>query len=41
MGYTDVIIGEKVREIKKYSFDKNDWLRDKSDEYIIIDHVKI
>jgi len=39
IGYTDVTIDEKVIDIKKFSCGKSDWLRDKSDTYII-DHVK-
>jgi adenylate kinase family enzyme len=39
IGYTDVTVDEKVKDIKKFSFGKSDWLIDKSDEYII-DHVK-
>jgi hypothetical protein len=39
VGYTDVTIDKKVKEIKKFSCGKSDWLIDKSDEYII-DHVK-
>jgi hypothetical protein len=39
VGYTDVSVDEKVKEIKKYSCGKNDWLIEKSDEYIM-DHVQ-
>lgn len=39
VGYTDVTIDEKVKSIKKFSSEKNDWLINKSDEYIT-DHVK-
>ncbi len=39
VGYTDVTVDEKVKDIKKISCGKSDWLSDKSDEYII-DHVK-
>ncbi len=39
VGYTDVTVDEKVKDIKKFSTGKSDWLSDKSDEYII-DHVK-
>ncbi|WP_142785548.1 hypothetical protein [Changchengzhania lutea] len=39
MGYTDVSIDKKVKEIKDFSNEKNDWLEDKSDAYVI-DHVK-
>jgi hypothetical protein len=39
IGYTDVTVDEKVKDIKKFSCGKSDWLIDKSDEYII-DHVK-
>lgn len=38
VGYTDISIEEKVRNIKKYGGGKTDWLIDKSDEYIE-DHV--
>ena len=39
VGYTDVNVGEKVKDIKRFGGEKGDWLIDKSDEYII-DHVK-
>ncbi len=39
VGYTDVTVDEKVKDIKEISCGKSDWLSDKSDEYII-DHVK-
>lgn len=38
VGYTDITIEEKVKNIKKYGGGKTDWLIDKSDEYIR-DHV--
>ena len=38
LGFTDVDITEKVADIKKFSLEENDWLMDKSDEYIT-DHV--
>tara|TARA_R110000868_G_scaffold37111_10_gene131550 strand:+ start:37665 stop:38219 length:555 start_codon:yes stop_codon:yes gene_type:complete len=38
LGYTDVIIDEKVKDIKDFSDGKSDWLVDKSDAYII-DHI--
>jgi 2-phosphoglycerate kinase len=38
VGYTDVDVHQKFKEIKRYSTGKKDWLNDKSDEYII-DHV--
>lgn len=39
LGYTDVNVDKKFKEIKKFSNEKNDWLEDKSDSYIK-DHVK-
>lgn len=39
LGYTNVAAAQKVKEIKEFSFEKNDWLIDKPDDYII-DHVK-
>lgn len=39
VGYTDVNINEKVKNVKGFSDKKKDWLSDKSDAYII-DHVK-
>lgn len=38
LGYTDVIVEEKLKEIKEFSLKKGDWLKDKSDEYIV-DHI--
>ena len=38
VGYSDVTVGEKVKDIKKFSYGKSDWIIDKSDEYII-EHV--
>lgn len=39
MGYTEVEIDRKAKEIKNFSQVKNDWLKDKSDAYIE-DHIK-
>ena len=39
LGFTDVDVDQKSKEIKAYSSKKNDWLEDKSDAYIA-DHVK-
>ena len=39
LGYTDVGIDKKFKEIKTFSNEKNDWLADKSDFYIK-DHIK-
>lgn len=39
LGYTDINIDKKVKEIRNFSNEKKDWLEDKSDAYII-DHVK-
>lgn len=39
LGFTDVQIDKKVKEIRSFSIEKNDWLEDKSDAYVI-DHVK-
>jgi len=39
LGYTDVNIDKKSKEISDFSNEKNDWLVGKSDAYII-DHVK-
>ncbi len=38
VGYSNIPVEEKVKDIKKYSSGNNDWLIDKPDEYII-DHV--
>ena len=34
VGFTDVDVDKKVKEVKDFSVAQNDWLRDKSDEYI-------
>ena len=39
VGFTDVDINDKVKTIKEFSHKEKDWLRDKSEDYII-DHVK-
>ncbi|MEP0987823.1 hypothetical protein [Ekhidna sp.] len=39
LGYTHMDIGIKLKAIRKFSIKKNDWLADKSDEYII-DHIE-
>lgn len=39
LGYTDVDIDRKVKDIKEFSDAKGDWLNTKSDEYIT-DHVQ-
>lgn len=39
VGYTDVDLDEKVKDVKDFSCGEIDWLSDKSDEYIM-DHVK-
>lgn len=39
VGYTNVKVNEKVKEIKYFSCKNKDWLNDESDEYIV-DHVK-
>ncbi len=39
VGYTDVNLNEKVKDVKDFSCKKKDWLSNKSDEYIT-DHVK-
>ncbi len=39
IGYTNVEVDKKYEEIKKFSNEKNDWLKDESDAYIK-DHVK-
>lgn len=39
VGFTNVTIEEKLIDIKKYKGQENDWLIDKSDDYII-DHIK-
>jgi len=39
LGYTNISIDRKVTEIRAFSSEKNDWLVDKSDAYII-DHIK-
>ncbi|NER09565.1 hypothetical protein [Muriicola jejuensis] len=38
LGYTDVSIWKKIEQIKKFSTGTNDWLTDKSDDYIA-DHI--
>ena len=38
LGFTDVDIETKVKEIKAHSVKEQDWLSDKSDEYVA-DHV--
>jgi hypothetical protein len=38
VGYTDVSIGEKIEQIKKFSTGPNDWLTNEPDEYIA-DHI--
>lgn len=39
LGYIDVDIDKKVKEIRDFSNKKNDWLENKSEAYVI-DHVK-
>jgi hypothetical protein len=39
VGFTEVDLEEKVRDVKTFSDNKKDWLSDKSDAYIK-DHVK-
>jgi hypothetical protein len=39
LGFTNVDVEKKSKEIRDFSDKKNDWLADKSDAYII-DHVK-
>ena len=39
LGYIDVDINKKFKEIRDFSSKKNDWLEDQSDVYVI-DHVK-
>ena len=39
LGFTDVNVEEKLKEIRKFSNEKNDWLKDESDAYIK-DHIK-
>jgi len=39
VGYTDVSVDQKVKDIKKNNYGKSDWLIDKTDEYMK-DHVK-
>lgn len=39
VGFTDVDLNEKVKDVKNFSCGENDWLSDKSDAYIM-DHVK-
>ena len=39
LGFTDVNVDEKLKEIRKFSKEKNDWLKDESDTYIK-DHIK-
>jgi len=39
LGFTDVDVDKKFKEIRKYSSEKNDWLADESDAYVK-DHVK-
>lgn len=38
VGYTNIDVNEKFKEIKKFSIREKDWLSEKSDEYII-DHI--
>ena len=38
VGYTNINVNEKFKQIKKYSIGEKDWLLDKSDTYII-DHI--
>lgn len=39
LGFTQVDVDQKSKEIKTFSREENDWLKDKPDEYIT-DHVK-
>ncbi len=39
LGYTNVNVDQKSKEIKDFSMKENDWLNDKSDSYIL-DHIK-
>ncbi|MCF7567949.1 hypothetical protein L3X37_06155 [Sabulilitoribacter arenilitoris] len=39
LGFTNVVVSQKVKEIKQFSCEKNDWLTEKTDDYIK-DHVK-
>jgi hypothetical protein len=39
LGYTDVNVENKAKQIRAFSSEKGDWLEDKSDAYIT-DHVK-
>lgn len=39
MGYTEISVNEKVKQITTYSTGSNDWLIEKPDDYIA-DHVK-
>ncbi len=39
LGYTDVNMDNKLKEIRNFSNEKNDWLRDESDTYIK-DHIE-
>ena len=39
LGFTDIDVNEKVKEVKEFSISKNDWLSDKSNEYIT-DHIQ-
>jgi len=39
VGYTDVDLAKKVKEIRGFGSEENDWLEDKTDAYIR-DHVK-
>ncbi len=39
LGYTHVNVDKKLKEIRKFSNEKKDWLKDESDTYIR-DHVK-
>jgi len=39
LGYINVDINQKMKEIRDFSSKKNDWLEDKSDTYVI-DHIK-
>jgi hypothetical protein len=39
VGYADVTVDQKFKDIKKFPRGQADWLQDKSDDYIL-DHVK-
>ena len=39
VGFTEVDIHKKLKDIRKYSQHKNDWLTEESDEYIL-DHIQ-